>query len=256
MAVNKAIVIGQKESFFIKVLIKKMEDGRIQAKYVQNTVDDINSSINDADIAVYYMDSGEVIEASILRFIVDTLKDKEKKLILIGDPADTRFLSDDIPDDILYQVLPRPLDNDKFMSVISEFFKKSSMDEFKKSILVCDDDPNYLGLVREWLKDTYKVSVVTSGLQAIKWLGKNKADLILLDHEMPVTTGPQVLEMLRADEETRSIPVMFLTGKSDKESVLAVVALKPEGYFLKNIEKDELLEKLGHFFALQAAKNG
>ncbi|MBP3278427.1 MAG: response regulator, partial [Butyrivibrio sp.] len=63
-------------------------------------------------------------------------------------------------------------------------------------------------------------------------------------------------EMLRADEETRSIPVMFLTGKSDKESVLAVVALKPEGYFLKNIEKDELLEKLGQFFALQAAKKG
>lgn len=255
MAVNKAIVIGQKESFFIKVLIKKMEDGRIQTKYVQNTVDDINKNINDADIAVYYMDSGEIIETSILRFITDTLHDKEKKLILIGDPADTKFLIDDIPNDILYYVFPRPLDNDQFMTVISEFFKRSSMDEFKKSILVCDDDPNYLGLVREWLKDTYKVSVVTSGLQAIKWLGKNKADLILLDHEMPVTTGPQVLEMLRADEETKSIPVMFLTGKSDKESVLAVVALKPEGYFLKNIEKDELLAKLGEFFALQVAKS-
>ncbi|MBR1642606.1 MAG: response regulator [Butyrivibrio sp.] len=180
---------------------------------------------------------------------------RKKKLILIGDPADTKFLIDDISEDILYYVFPRPLDNDKFMTVISEFFMRSSMDEFKKSILVCDDDPNYLGLVREWLKDTYKVSVVTSGLQAIKWLGKNKADLILLDHEMPVTTGPQVLEMLRADEETRSIPVMFLTGKSDKESVLAVVALKPEGYFLKNIEKDELLEKLSQFFALQVAKS-
>ncbi len=250
MAENKAIVIGQKESFFIKVLIKKMEDGRIQTKYVQNTVDDINKNIADADIAVYYMDSGEVIEASILRFIVDTLKDKEKKLILIGDPADTRFLDDDIPVDILYHVLPRPLDNDKFMSVISEFFKKNSMDEFKKSILVCDDDPNYLGLVREWLKDTYKVSVVTSGLQAIKWLGKNKADLILLDHEMPVTSGPQVLEMLRSDPETASIPVMFLTGKGDKESVMKVVALKPEGYFLKTIGREELVEKLQEFFVL------
>ena len=56
--------------------------------------------------------------------------------------------------------------------------------------------------------------------------------------------------MLRSDDETKSIPVMFLTGKSDKESVMAVVALRPEGYFLKNIDKFELLEKLKEFFIL------
>ena len=67
---------------------------------------------------------------------------------------------------------------------------------------------------------------------------------------MPVTSGPQVLEMLRSDAETSSIPVMFLTGKGDKESVMAVVALKPEGYFLKGIQKDELLEKLQEFFIM------
>ena len=92
--------------------------------------------------------------------------------------------------------------------------------------------------------------MVSSGMQAIKWLGKNKADLILLDHEMPVTSGPQVLEMLRADSETSSIPVIFLTGKGDKESVMAVVALKPEGYFLKGIQKAELLQKLQEYFIL------
>ena len=105
--------------------------------------------------------------------------------------------------------------------------------------------------MREWLKGTYKVSMANSGLQAIKFLGKNKVDLILLDHEMPVTSGPQVLEMLRSEEETKDIPVMFLTGKSDKESVMAVVALKPEGYFLKTITKEELLEKLAEFFVLR-----
>ena len=120
--------------------------------------------------------------------------------------------------------------------------------EFRKSILVVDDDTNYLGIVREWLKEDYKVSMANSGLQAIKWLGKNKADLILLDHEMPVTSGPKVLEMLRSDPETAGIPVIFLTGKSDKESVMSVVALKPEGYFLKTIKKDELLENINDFF--------
>jgi CheY-like chemotaxis protein len=65
---------------------------------------------------------------------------------------------------------------------------------------------------------------------------------------MPVTDGPQVLEMLRADDDTRDIPVMFLTGRDDKDSVMAVVSLKPEGYFLKTIGKQELLEKLKVFF--------
>ena len=92
--------------------------------------------------------------------------------------------------------------------------------------------------------------MANSGLQAIKLLGKNKVDLILLDHEMPVTSGPQVLEMLRSDPETASIPVMFLTSKGDRQSVMAVVALKPEGYFLKGIQKDELLEKLQEYFVL------
>ena len=93
------------------------------------------------------------------------------------------------------------------------------------------------------------MAMANSGLQAIKWLGKNKADLILLDHEMPVTSGPQVLEMLRSDHETAAIPVFFLTGKSDKASVMQVVDLKPEGYLLKSVmDRIELLEKLDKFF--------
>lgn len=125
---------------------------------------------------------------------------------------------------------------------------KMNAGEFKKSILIVDDDPNYMGVVRDWLKGTYKVSMANSGLQAIKWLGKNIADLILLDHEMPITSGPQVLEMLRGDLDTASIPVMFITGKRDKESVMAVLSLRPEGYFLKTIEKEELLQQLKEFF--------
>jgi DNA-binding NarL/FixJ family response regulator len=57
--------------------------------------------------------------------------------------------------------------------------------------------------------------------------------------------------MLRSDDDTKKIPVIFLTGKGDKESVMQVVALKPEGYFLKTVKKDELLEKLSEFFALR-----
>ena len=65
---------------------------------------------------------------------------------------------------------------------------------------------------------------------------------------MPVTSGPQVLEMIRSETKTDTIPVIFLTGKGDRESVLKVLALKPDGYLLKSMEKTALLKSLEEFF--------
>jgi CheY-like chemotaxis protein len=80
------------------------------------------------------------------------------------------------------------------------------------------------------------------------YIADNKPDLILLDYEMPVTSGPQVLEMIRSETKTDTIPVIFLTGKGDRESVLKVLALKPDGYLLKSMEKAALLKSLEEFF--------
>ena len=80
------------------------------------------------------------------------------------------------------------------------------------------------------------------------YIADNKPDLILLDYEMPVTSGPQVLEMIRSETKTDTIPVIFLTGKGDRESVLKVLALKPDGYLLKSMDKAALLKSLEEFF--------
>jgi CheY-like chemotaxis protein len=92
------------------------------------------------------------------------------------------------------------------------------------------------------------VALANSGVQAITWLAKNTCDLILLDYAMPVTDGKKVLEMLKSEENTRDIPVMFLTGKNDKESIMEVLKLNPDDYLLKTIGRDALLEKMAEFF--------
>ena len=56
-------------------------------------------------------------------------------------------------------------------------FKKADSAKYTKSILIVDDDPNYLRLIREWLKDDYKIYMANSGLQAIKLLGINNVTL-------------------------------------------------------------------------------
>ncbi len=247
---NKIMVIGEKETLLIRALLKKVKDTGYEAQFVEWTVNDINANWAGTAVVTVYMDAGHLPGDKTTRFLIDKLTEEDKHVILIGEKNDIRTMIDKFPGNLVYQKFERPLDNEAYNAAVKELFAKVEAGEFKKSILIVDDDTNYLGLVREWLKGTYKVSMANSGLQAIKWLGKNKADLILLDHEMPVTTGPQVLEMLRSDHETKDIPVMFLTGKSDKESVMAVVALKPEGYFLKTIGKEELLEKLHEYFML------
>ena len=118
----------------------------------------------------------------------------------------------------------------------------------RKSILLVDDDNAFLKMVTGWLSGTYRVTPVTSGAQALMYIADNKPDLILLDYEMPVTSGPQVLEMIRSETKVDSIPVIFLTGKGDRESVMKVLALKPDGYLLKSTDKTTLLKSLEEFF--------
>ena len=91
-------------------------------------------------------------------------------------------------------------------------------------------------------------------MQAITFIAKNTPDLILLDYEMPVTTGPQVLEMIRSEVSSEGIPVIFLTGKGDKESVTKVLSLKPNGYILKTVGKEKLLSQIDDFFEGKKAK--
>ena len=245
---NRIMVAGEKESFLIRVLIKKLKDSGYDAYFVNWSVNDINSGWDDAALIALYAEEREHPGEDVLIFLKDKLNDDQKIVTVIGEKPDIKYITDRIPAQLLYKEYVRPIDATQFIKDVQDVMNKMNAGDFKKSILIVDDDPNYLALVREWLKGPYKVSMANSGLQAIKWLGKNKADLILLDHEMPITSGPQVLEMLRNDVDTASIPVMFLTGKSDKESVMAVLSLRPEGYFLKTIEKDELLQQLKAFF--------
>ena len=102
--------------------------------------------------------------------------------------------------------------------------------------------------VKEWLGEKYQVALANSGAMAIKYLTLNRPDLVLLDYEMPVVDGKQVLEMMRTEAEFFTIPVIFLTGKSDKESVMKVMGFKPEGYLLKTMPPEEIVKNIDEFF--------
>lgn len=67
---------------------------------------------------------------------------------------------------------------------------------------------------------------------------------------MPVCNGSQVLEMIRSEKGFADIPVIFLTGRVDKESVEKVLELKPQGYLSKALSPEQVKTEIDRFFLL------
>jgi sigma-B regulation protein RsbU (phosphoserine phosphatase) len=88
----------------------------------------------------------------------------------------------------------------------------------KKTVLLVDDTPANIQVANEILKDDYRVRVATSGAKALDMTKTGPLpDLILLDVMMPEMDGYEVCTRLKATPETREIPVIFLTGKTEAD---------------------------------------
>ena len=88
----------------------------------------------------------------MIRFLVDRMTDDAIQIIVIGGEYETKYLCDRIPGELIYKVFRRPVNNEEYVESIEELFRKMDAGEFKKSIMIVDDDPSYLNLVRDWLK--------------------------------------------------------------------------------------------------------
>lgn len=138
-------------------------------------------------------------------------------------------------------------DIDKLLSVDKSLMNRIKHLTFgmdRKTILVVDDDVRMLNIIKLYLQEIYDVVVVPSGKLAIKYLAKKTADLVLLDYMMPEMDGPSVLKVIRDESPCPSVPVIFLTGVSDKDMVMRGIELKPRGYMLKPVSREDLLEKV------------
>ena len=110
----------------------------------------------------------------------------------------------------------------------------------KGHILVVDDDPRMLKVIRAHLKDEYDVASAVNGKLALKFLEKRKTDLILLDYEMPGMKGPELFKTIKRNRELSDIPVIFLTGVGEVSKVQQVLEMKPQGYLLKPVDRSKL----------------
>lgn len=213
------------------------------------------------DILVTFIDNLDEGYLSKIKKTFDKLNYKSIPVICVGTNGECNIFSAIFNEYTIYNIL-LPLSIEKLNNTIirilethveienenSEPQLQYTKDLDKKNILVVDDDVKMLRLISAYLEEDYKVSVVNSGAAAIAYLGKKKPDLILLDYLMPICDGKQTLQMIREVKGMQDIPVIFLTGVSDRSVVEECLRLNPQGYILKPVAKEKILEKLNEIF--------
>ena len=241
---NKVLFLADTMNFTVTSIIKLIEEGGYAVIVSGYDVDEIKQKDVDVRAIILY---AEDASTESLVYIKDMVIENAKPIIVMGDKTPVNDVKDVIPNQFLKKVFIRPF---SVKDVVKDTVKFLDKDEshLKKKILVVDDSGAVLRSIKGLLEDKYQVVLANSGAMAIKYLSMNTPELVLLDYEMPIVDGKQVLEMIRSESDFASTPVIFLTNKNDKESVMSVSSLKPEGYLLKSLEPDKIVAAIDDFF--------
>lgn len=188
-----------------------------------------------------------------LVYLKDISKEKATKFALIGTPDENDKLKRIFPSSLIAGEFIRPIEVGDVALKIDGLLTELAKSRDKKTILVVDDSGMMLRTIMSWLNGKYTVNLANSATSAFTSIHQCRPDLILLDYEMPVCSGAQLLEMLRSEEDTKDIPVIFLTSKGDVETVKTVAALRPEGYLLKTTPSAQVVAAIDDFFLKRAA---
>lgn len=238
------LLISEKKYFIVSSLIRQLEDCGHSVVCMDNSPGEIEKVKEDIQLVILYVEEADMKGFAYLK---DMLMETNTPLFLMGDANQIEAVRATIPGQFIRRQFSRPINLKEAYEAIDTFLREDTH-LFKKNILVVDDSGVALRSIKSWLEDKYQITLANSGAMAIKYMVMKRPDLVLLDYEMPICDGRQVLEMIRAESDFADIPVIFLTNKNDRESVCSVSALHPEGYLLKTMEPKQIVKAIDDFF--------
>ena len=261
------LIISQGSAFMVNSLETNIRKEGIIVSRCEPNVREVDENIYGKDIILMF--AGEYIQNSsgLLSYISSKCAEECVHFCVVGYPNEIQLIEKTVDLAQITAEFTRPFDMKEFTAKMKALaYGEVAKDDVKEkntnpadkgthNILLCDDDMMFLKMVQEWLSPEYHVTIVKTGLMAVPFALNNQPELILLDFEMPVMNGPKVLEALRGDSKTAQIPVVFLTGHSDKDSVMKVMKLRPQGYLLKSTKKEDIIASVDNFFMTGQWKN-
>ena len=242
---KKILLINHNAILITGRLISLLKNSEIECVSVEPDLDKITREVD-----MFVLIAGEFVNVSkdFLASLKDLCSAAGKPFCVMGHDKELEAVEQIIPKNIITREFIRPIDINTLANELKTMLNSDDGNEKKKQILLVDDDVTFLKMMQTWLGTKYRVAAARSGPQALNYLAEHTVDLIILDYEMPLMDGPKVLEAVRSKPKTANIPVIFLTGKNDPESIRSVMNLKPASYLLKSMNKEGILQSLGSFF--------
>lgn len=119
-----------------------------------------------------------------------------------------------------------------------------------KKILVIDDEENILNLVRIGLEENgFSVVTKSNGLDALMFIEEENPALIIADIMMPRLTGLELVKALKNKEETRKIPLIFISALDQAKTVQEGLDLGAVDYITKPFKISEIVGKVRHYIS-------
>ena len=264
---KRILIVSQGVTFLINSLESRLKKEGLVLHRCEPSFDEIDAHIpaNPEDLQMILLFAGELKGPSqgVPAYVAGKCEELEVPFCMVGYPDELGKLEKNVNITSISAEFSRPFDLQTVASQIAELAraKDAAIEELpsvsreslspagKHRILLCDDDIMFLKMVQGWLGDRYQVTAVKTGMMALSIAEKTEPELLLLDYEMPVMSGPEVLEALRKGKKTAELPVVFLTGHADRTRVMNAMNLRPQGYLLKSTGREDLIAMIEHFFA-------
>ncbi len=128
------------------------------------------------------------------------------------------------------------------------------MEKKRDLVLIVDDNPTNIDLLVNTLVNEYELGVSISGPRALDYISKQKPDIILLDIMMPEMNGFEVCNRLKANPETRDIPIIFITAVNDVSRKIKGFELGAVDYITKPFLAEEVRERVRTHLALKSMR--
>lgn len=246
-------VISETGGFLLEAICSNIRNA--QSLSVNRVIADAGSVpdiITDTDILVLYIEENHRYMDKLLGNIVAKYVNSHKDIpvFLAGGPNELLFAKKKLIRVPIARTFCRPI-NVKELTEELEYLANDKNFQVRKRVLIVDDDPITITTLQAWFANLFMVYSANSGSNALTFLDSHDVDLILLDYEMPLYDGPTTLRMIRQKERSKNIPVIFLTSRNDRESVLSIKDLNVERYLLKSLSFEEITEAVQEYFYKQ-----
>ena len=114
------------------------------------------------------------------------------------------------------------------------------MMDMQKTILIVDDTDTNIHVLMELLGDKYDILASLNGYDALEIINEEHIDLILLDIMMPLIDGYEVCKKLKENPKTKDIPIIFITAKTDEDSIEKAYEVGGVDYITKPFKAREV----------------